>query len=74
MSAEPVFPAEAGTRLLTPEQVSYADVVAAMRTELEWWRELASRLVPGSDLPTVGGDLGPYRYRISRAGYIEEKT
>lgn len=46
---------------------------AAMRIELDWWRELASRLVPGGDLPKVGGDLGPYRYRISRAGYIEEK-
>lgn len=41
--------------------------------ELRWWRELASRLVPGCDLPEVGEDLGPYRYRISRAGYIEEK-
>lgn len=43
---------------LTPSQV-----------ELAWWREFHSRLVPGTDLPTIGADLGPYNYRVSRAGF-----
>lgn len=53
-------------RILTTGTV---EIPEASYAELIWWREFHSRLVPGTDLPTIGSDLGPYNYRVSRAGF-----